>query len=115
MLRPAQWSNRSWSKRLQSRGKTCRSCSSATVIRSYVTLRFRTALNNAAKYTPPSGRLALSVEATGRKVSITVSDNGIGMEAELVNRAFELFSQGSAMPTVHRAGWGSATKNPRLV
>jgi nitrogen fixation/metabolism regulation signal transduction histidine kinase len=46
------------------------------------------------------------VEATGRKVSITVSDNGIGMEAELVNRAFELFSQGQRNADRSQGGLG---------
>ena len=52
-------------------------------------------LNNAAKYTPPGGRIRLAAEAepgTGR-ARLSVSDNGIGMSRELMARAFELFAQ----------------------
>ncbi|MEW6021565.1 MAG: ATP-binding protein [Pseudomonadota bacterium] len=52
-------------------------------------------LNNAAKYTPPGGRIRLAADAepnTGR-ARLSVSDNGIGMSHELMARAFELFAQ----------------------
>jgi PAS domain S-box-containing protein len=50
-------------------------------------------LNNAAKYTPENGNIVLSVEVHADQVEIKVEDNGIGMEASLVARAFDLFSQ----------------------
>jgi len=50
-------------------------------------------LNNAAKYTPRSGRIGLSVEHAGNEVFIRVTDTGIGIAAEDLNRVFDLFFQ----------------------
>jgi PAS domain S-box-containing protein len=48
-------------------------------------------LNNAAKYTPSGGRIALAAWAAGEWVSIAVSDNGIGLTAQQLERIFDLF------------------------
>ena len=50
-------------------------------------------LNNAAKYTPEGGHLTLEAAAENGGVSIRVSDNGIGIPAEMLPRIFELFTQ----------------------
>ena len=50
-------------------------------------------LNNAAKYTPPGGRIRLAAQAEAGRARLSVSDNGIGMTRELIARAFELFAQ----------------------
>jgi CheY-like chemotaxis protein len=50
-------------------------------------------LNNAAKYTPDRGRIDLDVRAEEKAVTICVRDSGIGMTAEALADAFELFSQ----------------------
>ncbi|MFC0252273.1 PAS domain-containing hybrid sensor histidine kinase/response regulator [Massilia consociata] len=50
-------------------------------------------LNNAAKYTPPGGRIGLSLRAEDREASIAVSDNGIGIPQEALASVFEMFSQ----------------------
>lgn len=50
-------------------------------------------LNNAAKYTPEGGSLLLKTEVLDGCVYIQISDNGIGMDQELVSRAFDLFAQ----------------------
>ncbi|MFC0250271.1 PAS domain-containing hybrid sensor histidine kinase/response regulator [Massilia consociata] len=50
-------------------------------------------LNNAAKYTPEGGRIAVRADVTDGRACIDVSDNGIGMAPELSERAFELFAQ----------------------
>ena len=50
-------------------------------------------LGNAAKYTPEGGNILLNTEVTPDKVVLTVEDNGIGMTAELLDQAFELFAQ----------------------
>ena len=54
---------------------------------------FANLLNNAAKYTPRGGNLALSVVCEDAVARITVSDDGIGMAPETLGKAFELFSQ----------------------
>ena len=50
-------------------------------------------LTNAAKYTPPDGRLAVAVTATPLEVTIRVRDNGIGIAAALLPRVFQPFIQ----------------------
>ena len=51
-------------------------------------------VNNAAKYTPPNGRIAVSVSLDRDHVVIRVRDNGIGMSEELLPHVFDLFKQG---------------------
>ena len=50
-------------------------------------------LNNAAKYTHEGGNIHLRTDVREQHVLITVTDDGIGMTADLVSRAFELFTQ----------------------
>jgi CheY-like chemotaxis protein len=51
-------------------------------------------LNNASKYTPEGGRIRLAAAADHGYATITVEDNGTGIEAELLPKVFELFVQG---------------------
>lgn len=51
-------------------------------------------LNNAAKYTPEAGRIEVRCTSDAQQVSVHVKDNGIGMQAELLPRIFDLFTQG---------------------
>lgn len=50
-------------------------------------------LNNAAKYTPESGRIDLSLRTDGDDAVIAVSDNGMGIPADMQSKVFELFAQ----------------------
>jgi PAS domain S-box-containing protein len=50
-------------------------------------------LTNAAKYTDPGGAIALSTRRDRDEAVIEVADNGIGFDAEMHERLFELFSQ----------------------
>ena len=51
-------------------------------------------VGNASKYTPEGGRITLRGRVLGGLASLTVSDNGIGMSADLLPRVFDLFVQG---------------------
>jgi signal transduction histidine kinase len=51
-------------------------------------------LTNAARYTPPGGRIAVTAAAMGERVSIAVQDDGPGVPAELLPNLFEPFAQG---------------------
>jgi signal transduction histidine kinase len=54
---------------------------------------FANLLTNAAKYTPEGGQIELSATTLDGKVEVAVQDNGIGIEAELLPRVFDLFIQ----------------------
>jgi PAS domain S-box-containing protein len=67
-------------------------------------------LNNAAKYTPHGGRIALSVSCEAldmrRLVRIAVRDNGIGIDARLLPQVFDLFTQAERTPDRAQGGLG---------
>src|SRR5688572_22855720 len=51
-------------------------------------------LQNAAKYTPHGGKIVLGARRESAEVVISVKDNGVGIDAELLESAFNLFKQG---------------------
>jgi PAS domain S-box-containing protein len=69
---------------------------------------FANLLGNAAKFTPDGGRIdvRLCVREGAGAVELTVADNGIGMPAPLLARAFELFSQGDRSTERAQGGLG---------
>jgi signal transduction histidine kinase len=52
-------------------------------------------LTNAARYTPPGGRLRVSLAKRDGKAILSVADNGIGMDADLLPNVFDIFVQGA--------------------
>jgi CheY-like chemotaxis protein/two-component sensor histidine kinase len=50
-------------------------------------------LNNAAKFTPPGGRIEVTVRATGQEAVVSVRDNGIGFDKGDELRMFDMFVQ----------------------
>ena len=63
-------------------------------------------LNNAAKYTPPKGRITLRLEAGLESARLTVIDNGAGMDAKLLPHVFDLFTQAERTPDRSQGGLG---------
>ena len=65
-------------------------------------------LSNAAKFTDPGGRIAMTIGREGDQAVVRVRDSGIGLSPEMLVRAFEMFAQGdqglarSARRTGHR-------------
>ncbi len=55
-------------------------------------------LTNAAKYTPPGGKIVLSVQREGDAAEIRVRDNGIGIRPEMLTYIFDLFQQADRVP-----------------
>jgi CheY-like chemotaxis protein len=56
------------------------------------------------KYTPPEGRVDITVAADGPDAVLTVRDTGIGIRRDVLPRIFDLFVQGS--DTVARSAGG---------
>ncbi|ATQ77808.1 hypothetical protein CR152_27385 [Massilia violaceinigra] len=63
-------------------------------------------LVNAAKYSPPQSSIKVTLARDGERISIEVSDDGNGIEPELLPRIFELFSQGRRTPDRATGGLG---------
>jgi len=63
-------------------------------------------LNNAAKYTPSGGQIALRVIPHGDRVTVTVTDNGIGIEPDVLPYIFDLFTQAERTPDRSQGGLG---------
>jgi signal transduction histidine kinase/ActR/RegA family two-component response regulator len=51
-------------------------------------------LSNAVKFTPDGGHVAVRVTSTARRLTVTVTDDGIGIPPEDQERIFEAFHQG---------------------
>lgn len=62
-------------------------------------------LANASKYTPPQGRIELKL-ASGACATVSVSDNGIGLGRDALERVFDLFSQEPAGTGLRQGGLG---------
>ncbi|MES2606705.1 MAG: ATP-binding protein [Pseudomonadota bacterium] len=50
-------------------------------------------LNNAAKYTPEGGHIAVSVRKKGKYAVLSVADNGVGIPTDMLPKVFDLFTQ----------------------
>ncbi|MGE0331777.1 MAG: ATP-binding protein [Ramlibacter sp.] len=67
---------------------------------------FSNLLNNAAKYTPPGGRISLSVRTEPHRAVVTIKDTGIGISAEMLPKIFEMFTQARNTPNRAEGGLG---------
>ena len=63
-------------------------------------------MNNAAKYTNPGGRIALTLAPEGSEAVLRVKDTGIGIAPELLTAIFELFRQVDTSVSRERGGLG---------
>jgi PAS domain S-box-containing protein len=63
-------------------------------------------LSNAVKFTREGGRVTAGVAERGSTVEIAVSDDGVGMEPEHVQRMFEPFAQGDSSLARTQGGLG---------
>jgi len=63
-------------------------------------------LNNSAKYTPPGGRIGLTVMVTPDAVTAAVRDNGSGIDTQLLPHVFDLFTQADRTPDRSQGGLG---------
>jgi signal transduction histidine kinase/ActR/RegA family two-component response regulator len=63
-------------------------------------------LSNAIKFTSKNGRVRVSVQSVDSNVEVVVADSGQGIEAVLLPRIFERFTQGNSSSTRSARGLG---------
>ena len=63
-------------------------------------------INNAAKYTPPGGRIEIDAARAGDEVVLRVRDNGVGISADMMPRVFDLFAQTDGQIRLSEGGLG---------
>ena len=63
-------------------------------------------LNNAAKYTPEGGAITVCAEVAAGEITLSVIDNGIGIDAALLPQVFDLFTQAKRTPDRAQGGLG---------
>lgn len=67
---------------------------------------FANLLNNAARYTHPGGRIALSAECHEDAFVVRVKDNGIGIQADMLKNIFSMFAQQRSPSDYSQGGLG---------
>ncbi|HZY17720.1 MAG TPA: PAS domain S-box protein [Ramlibacter sp.] len=63
-------------------------------------------LNNASKYTAQGGAIRLRLRTQGQDALVEVADSGIGIDAEALERLFEMFSQVHDKSAIAAGGLG---------
>lgn len=65
-------------------------------------------ISNAIKFADNGGRILVYLTQTQRSIIVAVSDNGVGMDDEVINRIFEKFYQGDSSRSSSGNGLGLA-------
>lgn len=63
-------------------------------------------ISNAIKFTNKNGRIDISAVHTDSKIIIKVSDNGVGMKQETINKLFNFSPVNSSKGTANESGTG---------
>jgi len=66
----------------------------------------RNLLSNAIKFTPEGGVIALTLEQTEKEVLVSISDTGVGMSDEVMDKLFRIETKHSTQGTANEKGTG---------
>jgi PAS domain S-box-containing protein len=67
---------------------------------------FSNLISNASKYSHPGATIRISAEVRGSEVTVSVADDGIGIQPEALPAIFEMFSQATQARTRAQGGIG---------
>jgi signal transduction histidine kinase len=73
---------------------------------SRVMMAFTNVVNNAVRFTPKGGKITIAPEVRNREVWISITDTGIGLEQDQLDKIFEEFYQVEDHMTRHYGGLG---------
>ncbi|RMF29764.1 MAG: GAF domain-containing protein [Chloroflexi bacterium] len=74
--------------------------------RAKIALVLSNLLNNAVKFTPPGGRIEVTIRPQTGMVALSVADTGIGIPRDELDRIFDRFYQVESHLTRHHGGMG---------
>ena len=63
-------------------------------------------VNNAAKYTPAGGAITVEAHRDAREIAVTVTDNGIGIGADMLPVVFDMYAQAHHNHSMAQGGLG---------
>lgn len=63
-------------------------------------------IHNAVRYTPPNGKVAISLDREGDVAIVRIQDNGVGITPDMLPRIFDLFVQAKTGLDRQNAGLG---------
>lgn len=66
----------------------------------------RNLMANAIKFTPPGGTIKAQIVIDGGRLTVSVSDNGVGMEEAVVRKLFRIDTKHSTQGTANEKGTG---------
>jgi signal transduction histidine kinase len=66
----------------------------------------RNLISNAIKFTPEGGSIGVTLQTSDKGISVAVSDNGVGMSAEVVAKLFRIDTKHSTKGTANERGTG---------
>ena len=67
---------------------------------------FLNILDNAIKYTAPNGKIIVSDKIDSNKYVLTISDNGVGIPKDIIDKIFDTFFRGDGARNTEGAGLG---------
>ena len=67
---------------------------------------FANLLSNAAKFSPPGGKVLIAVERIESRIRVSVKDNGSGIPDEFKDQIFQKFAQADSSDTRKKGGTG---------
>jgi signal transduction histidine kinase/CheY-like chemotaxis protein len=71
-----------------------------------LTQAFSNLLNNAAKYTDIGGEIRIDARTTANHVTVSITDDGVGISTELMPKLFRIFEQGRTTIDRSKGGLG---------
>jgi PAS domain S-box-containing protein len=66
----------------------------------------RNLVSNAVKFTNPSGKVDILAEQNQKNIIISISDNGIGMSNEIIDKLFDITQKPTTIGTANETGTG---------